>query len=222
MTKFKKILKNKILIFILGGILCGTITVYATTYFPSNQVTYDNTVSKLNSTDVQGAIDELYNTCSDSITSGNYIYFVKNTYTSNYNEPYGGDIYKTTLDGNSSTRLIGSSTGTRIDSIYVTKDHIYFSINKYKSNSTGIKIPTSGSIYRVNLTGQNSTQLISVSNNSGIGNIYVTEDYIYYVVNIYNNYNWNKNGQIYRADLTGQNSTRIISDSGSIEGMIIK
>ena len=50
----------------------------------------------------------------------------------------------------------------------------------------------------------------------------MTEDYIYYVVNIYDNYNWNKNGQIYRADLTGQNSTRIISDSGSIEGMIIK
>ena len=47
--------------------------VYAETYFPSNQTTYDNSVSGMQATDVQGAIDELYNVCfpptgSDTIT----------------------------------------------------------------------------------------------------------------------------------------------------------
>ena len=66
--KIKKILKNRILIFILGGIVFGTIGVSAATYFESNLVTYDNTESGLSSTDVQGAIDELYNFCIVSQT----------------------------------------------------------------------------------------------------------------------------------------------------------
>ena len=72
--RLKKIIKSKTFIFILGGILCSTITAYAVTYFPSNQVTYDNSTSKLNSTNVQGAIDELYKTCSSAQISGDYIY----------------------------------------------------------------------------------------------------------------------------------------------------
>ena len=60
--------------------------VYAETYFPSNQVTYENTASGMQSTDVQGAIDELYNTCfsktggewvldnTDIVTSGDGLY----------------------------------------------------------------------------------------------------------------------------------------------------
>lgn len=65
--KVKNIFKNRIFIFVLGGLLFSSISVYAVTYFPSNQVTYDNGESGLESTDVQGAIDELYNTCSSSI-----------------------------------------------------------------------------------------------------------------------------------------------------------
>ncbi len=38
-------------------------TAIAMTYFPSNQTVYDNKTSGLKSTDVQGAIDELYNVC---------------------------------------------------------------------------------------------------------------------------------------------------------------
>ncbi len=49
--------------FILGVLSAAVVVVYAETYFPSNQVTYDNTVSGLSSTNVQTAIDELYNTC---------------------------------------------------------------------------------------------------------------------------------------------------------------
>ena len=58
--KLKKILKSKIFIFLLGGILLSTVSVYAVTYFPSIDVTYDNKESGLKSTNVQGAIDELY------------------------------------------------------------------------------------------------------------------------------------------------------------------
>ena len=222
----KKILKSKMFIFILCGILFISITVYAVTYFPSNQVTYDNKTSGLSATDVQGAIDELYNTCSDSIISGNYIYFAENIYTTNYNEPYGGSLYRITLDGNNRTELTKTYSGTRIDSVYVTKDYIYFSVNNYNSNSMGLKIPTSGSIYRITPNGNNRTEILSISNNSGIGNIYVTDDYIYYVINSFDNYNGNKNGVIYRANLNGTNSTQITTtssyDIGSIESIVIK
>ena len=33
--------------------------VYAETYFPSNQTTYDNSATRMTATNVQGAIDEL-------------------------------------------------------------------------------------------------------------------------------------------------------------------
>ena len=50
--------------FILGVITAISISVIATTYFPSGDVTYDNTASGLQSTNVQGAIDELYGVCT--------------------------------------------------------------------------------------------------------------------------------------------------------------
>lgn len=58
--KIKKLLKNRMFIFTVAALLFGTIGVSAATYFPSNDVTYDNKESGLVSTDVQGAIDELY------------------------------------------------------------------------------------------------------------------------------------------------------------------
>ena len=71
--KTKEFLKKYLIGFILGVVLAGAIIVYAETYFPSNDVTYDNTESGLSSTNVQGAIDELYGVCfpkdgSDVIT----------------------------------------------------------------------------------------------------------------------------------------------------------
>ena len=85
MKQIKKIFKNRIFIFILGGLIFGTVGVYAATYFPSNNVTYDNSESGLTSTDVQGAIDELYlkafpkvpeagGTPIDIVTSGDGLY----------------------------------------------------------------------------------------------------------------------------------------------------
>ena len=71
--KIKKILKNRIFIFILGGLILGSAGVAATTYFPSNQTTYDNSVSGLQSTNVQDAIDELYGVCSKPASAGDTI-----------------------------------------------------------------------------------------------------------------------------------------------------
>ena len=56
----KKIFKSKMLIFCLGIFLCGIVGVCAEAIFPSVDVTYDNKESGLKSTNVQGAIDELY------------------------------------------------------------------------------------------------------------------------------------------------------------------
>ena len=73
MKKFKGFAKKYLIGFVIGIIVSGGISVIAATYFPSNQTTYDNTNSGLSSTNVQGAIDELYNVCfppkgSDTIT----------------------------------------------------------------------------------------------------------------------------------------------------------
>lgn len=56
----KKVLKSRVFLCILLALIIGIAGVSAATYFPSNDVTYDNTDSGLVSTDVQGAIDELY------------------------------------------------------------------------------------------------------------------------------------------------------------------
>ena len=62
-SKIKKFINSKLFVFIITALVFSTIGVSAATYFPSNDVTYDNTESGLESTDVQGAIDELYNEC---------------------------------------------------------------------------------------------------------------------------------------------------------------
>ena len=63
MKKIKEFSKKYLIGFTLGLITSGIVVVCAATYFPSNQTTYDNSVSGLNATNVQTAIDELYNTC---------------------------------------------------------------------------------------------------------------------------------------------------------------
>ena len=62
--KVKEFAKQYLPGFVLGIITAISISVIAATYFPSNDVTYDNTASGLQSTNVQGAIDELYGVCT--------------------------------------------------------------------------------------------------------------------------------------------------------------
>ena len=59
----KEKIKKNIIGFIIGVVTAISISVIAATYFPSNQTTYDNSVSGLQSTNVQDAIDELYGVC---------------------------------------------------------------------------------------------------------------------------------------------------------------
>ena len=71
--KIKKIILGYLPGFITGLIICGTISVIAATYFPSNGVTYDNSASGLTSNNVQGAIDELYGVCFPPLPAGEQI-----------------------------------------------------------------------------------------------------------------------------------------------------
>ena len=72
-VKIKKIIFGYLPGFLTGLIICGTISVIAATYFPSNDVTYDNSESGLSSTNVQGAIDELYGVCTADPPAGETI-----------------------------------------------------------------------------------------------------------------------------------------------------
>ena len=71
--KIKKIIFGYLPGFVLGVITAISISVIAATYFPSNQTTYDNSVSGLQSTNVQDAIDELYGVCFPPKTGGETI-----------------------------------------------------------------------------------------------------------------------------------------------------
>ena len=68
--KVKKIIFGYVPGFITGLIICGAASVIAAAYFPSNQTTYDNKESGLQSTNVQDAIDELYGVCFPPYTPG--------------------------------------------------------------------------------------------------------------------------------------------------------
>ena len=83
----KEKIKKNIIGFIIGVITAFSISVIAATYFPSNQTTYDNTNTELQSENVQDAIDELYGVCfppkpggdgildnTDIVTSGDGLY----------------------------------------------------------------------------------------------------------------------------------------------------
>ncbi len=82
----KEYIKTNLIGFIIAGIIVSGVVVCAAVTFPSNEVSYSNTSSGLNSNNVQGAIDELYNVCFppttgdtildnvDIVTSGDGLY----------------------------------------------------------------------------------------------------------------------------------------------------
>ena len=114
--KLKKIFNNKIFVFILGGLLFSVVSVYAVTYFPSNQVTYDNSSSKLSSTNVQGAIDELYKTCQ-AASSGKYMYYAVTDYSDGNYRPYRGYLYRCNIDGSNCTQINSVDSYQNINAI---------------------------------------------------------------------------------------------------------
>lgn len=63
MKKIREIFKKNVKLvigIIIGGVVFGTLAVYAETIIAANQVSYDNSSSGVSATNVQGAVDELY------------------------------------------------------------------------------------------------------------------------------------------------------------------
>ena len=119
----KKVFKSRVFLCIVVALVFGTIGVSAATYFPSVDVTYDNKESGLVSTDVQGAIDELYGICSIAQITGpaTDILDKVNTVTSGdglYKDEYedGRYFYRGTNPNNYIT-FNGENAGWRIVSL---------------------------------------------------------------------------------------------------------
>ena len=134
--KIKKFLNSKLFIFIITAIVFSTIGVSASTLFPSNDVTYDNSVSGLNSNNFQAAIDELYKMCKVPEVGGDGVLDNTNIVTSGdglYKDEYetGKYTYKGANPNNYIT-FNGESAGWRIISINADK-----TIKIIKSESIG-------------------------------------------------------------------------------------
>ena len=94
MKKIKEFSKKYLIGLILGITSAVVVVVYAAASFPSNQTTYNNGTTGMSATNVQTAIDELYNTCFpptggdsildqvDIVTSGDGLY--KDEYEDRY------------------------------------------------------------------------------------------------------------------------------------------
>ncbi len=110
--KIKEFLKKYLIGFILGVLSAAVVVVYAETYFPSNQVTYDNTESGMNSDNVQTAIDELYNTCFPK-TAGDQILEDQPL----EKDPYECRYFFTGANPNNYVTFNGETAGWRIISV---------------------------------------------------------------------------------------------------------
>ena len=99
--------------FITGLIICGVVSVIAATYFPSGDVTYDNTESGLSSTDVQGAIDELYGVCTAEPPAGDQI--IEDNRLEK--DPYECRYFFTGANPNNYVTFNGETAGWRIISV---------------------------------------------------------------------------------------------------------
>ena len=118
------------------------------TYFPSNQVTYDNSSSKVKFLhNVQGAIDELYNTCKDatSTSSGKNIYYYRDY-----------RIYK--IDVNTGTSSVISELNSKPDFLTSSGNNVYYgrnpyvNFNKYAIYKLNVSTGTSSMISELNST----------------------------------------------------------------------
>ncbi len=154
--KLKKIVLGYLPGFITGIVVCGGVSVIAMTYFPSNQTTYDNSASGMAATDVQGAIDELYNTCFsktggdailddvDIVTSGDGLYedeYEEGKYTYKGANP---NNYVTFNDETAGWRIISiNSDGT----IKIMRDTSIGEIAWDTSNSNNWNRPASLNTY---------------------------------------------------------------------------
>ena len=90
----KKVLKSRVFLCILLALIIGIAGVSAATYFPSNDVTYDNTDSGLQSMNVQGAIDELYSKAQQCSNNGKVNEVIDNIEIVNSGDGLYKDVYE--------------------------------------------------------------------------------------------------------------------------------
>ena len=199
------------------ALIVGIAGVSAATYFPSGDVTYDNKESGLSSTDVQGAIDELYTTCSSSMKSGNYLFYTSNQTWSGNQVTYAS-IHQLSLNSQNDKIIysINNINIQEIDSVYVTDNYIYYSTGGNDEN--GVLFPA---IYRIDLTGNNVKQLYNVGGvyNNYLKNIkllYVNNNYIYFYISGYFQNNVVEYPAIWRINLDGSQATKM-SDIKTID-----
>ena len=157
----KRNFKEIIIGTVIGIILCSIVGVCAVTYFPSNQTTYDNKTSGLNATNVQDAIDELYNQCGHLTELNNYFYYI---------EPQDG-IFQMNLNSGKTSRI--GKYAINPTSIFIKDNYIYY------ANSSGI--------YRMDIDGNNQVRL---STSKNVYHLYVTQQYIYYIYAYSNSYQY--------------------------------
>ena len=109
----KYYIKKNIIGFIVGVILCTGTFVYAAVTFPSNEVSYDNTESGLSSTNVKGAIDELYTECTKEPPAGETIIDSAGL----EKDPYECRYFFTGANPNNYITFNGEDAGWRIISV---------------------------------------------------------------------------------------------------------
>ena len=110
--KIKEFSKKYLVGFIIGSILFGTLGVYAVTYFPGLNTTYDNSDSGMTSTNVQDALDELYNVCVP-LKAGDQIIKDNNL----EKDPYECRYFFTGANPNNYVTFNGEKSGWRIISV---------------------------------------------------------------------------------------------------------
>ena len=193
MPKKKSYIKTNIIAFAIIGLLFTGIGVYAAVTFPSNEVSYDNSSSGLKSTNVKGAIDELYKTCTQTaadklieegkLTKDPYEcrYFYKGKNSNNYitfnNEKAGWRIISVECDGTIKIMKLNSIDDREWNDKY-NNDWTQSSLNKYLNET-----------YYNSLTSTAKSQI--VSKNWSIGSIYSDNSNIRRQIENENSKTWN-------------------------------
>ncbi len=185
MKRIKKILKSRISIFVITALLFGTIGASAATYFPSNDVTYDNSESGLKSMNVQEAIDELYTACKKEPTAGDSILDNTDIVTSGdglYEDEYedGKYTYKGASPNNYITfnnetagwRIISINSDGTIKIMRMTNINTSNNISWNISNSNNWAMPATlntylNETYYISLTNEAQNQIVSATYNIG-------------------------------------------------------
>ena len=199
-NKIKKVFNTKPFYFILGALIFGTIGVSAATYFESNAVTYDNTESGLTSTNVQGAIDELYDVCMNPPKAPSET-IIENAGLEK--DPYECRYFFTGGNPNNYITFNGENAGWRIISVecdgtikIVKRSSVHYSrFDEDSMRITWDRMPTLNTYLNETYYNElnNMAQSQIVTHTFGIGNVEYNNDDLQNTVNNENGVKWKGN-----------------------------